>query len=168
MYGNGGLGLYHHCGLENVSKNNIVHRTSSSSNYPIPRLVGGCERTGGLHQSYTNYRNIYFLDNADDLSFSRPADRFYDGTPEFHHNLYWSLKNGDISVAMFPDKKTWEEWKINGNDTASLWEDPKFQDPQSRIYQLGEDSPAWDLGIQQILLDNFGIQTEKCKYCKIN
>ena len=168
MYGDGGKALYHHCGLENVSKNNIIHRTSSSSNNPISKLIGACERTGGLYQSYTNYRNIYFLDDADGLSFSKPVDRFFDETPEFHHNLYWSLKKGDESVAMFPDKKTWEEWKISGNDTASLWEDPMFLDPQSRLYKLSDDSPAWDLGIKQIQLDNFGIQTEKCKYCKIN
>ena len=49
-----------------------------------------------------------------------------------------------------------------------VWVNWQLVVAQSRIYQLSDDSPVWDLGIQQIQLENFGIQTEKCKYCKIN
>ena len=41
------------------------------------------------------------------------------------------------------------------------WTDPKFLDAEARDYQLAEDSPAHDMGIQQIRLDNFGIQNQK-------
>ena len=40
----------------------------------------------------------------------------------------------------------------------SKWANPKFSDPYSNKYELAEDSPALELGIKQINLDNFGIQ----------
>ena len=41
------------------------------------------------------------------------------------------------------------------------WTDPKFLDAEARDYQLAEDSPAHDMGIQQIRLDNFGVQNQR-------
>ena len=74
--------LYHHCGLDNVSKNNIIHRTSGEDS--VDHLWAGCEKshTGRL-QSYSNYKNIYFLDNAEGLECGRRWDRFYDDAQIF-------------------------------------------------------------------------------------
>ena len=41
------------------------------------------------------------------------------------------------------------------------WTDPKFLDAEARDYQLAEDSPAHGMGIQQIRLDNFGVQNQR-------
>lgn len=46
----------------------------------------------------------------------------------------------------------------SGKDPRSVWADPRLGDPQHGDYALGPDSPALNLGIQQITLDNFGIQ----------
>ena len=161
MYGDGGQPLYHHCGLDNVSKNNIIHRRTSRS--PPDTIWGGCEKSSPGLQNYSNSHNIYLLDNADGLSFGRSWDRYYNEAPNFHHNLYWSSQVEDEHLQLFPDKLTWNEWVTTGNDTTSLWANPLFLDPYQGLYLLTEDSPAWDLGIKQIQLDNFGIQ-KKMKY----
>ena len=44
---------------------------------------------------------------------------------------------------------------------GNQWKDPKFFDAEARNYQLAEDSPAHEMGIEQIRLDNFGIQNQK-------
>ena len=66
-------------------------------------------------------------------------------------------------MPMFPDNLDWDEWTSTGNDSNSLWEDPLFIDPYLGEYLLAEDSPAWNLGIEQIQMDNFGVQT-RLKY----
>ena len=43
------------------------------------------------------------------------------------------------------------------NDAGSIWANPKL-DPEARLYSLADDSPVWDLGLEQIQMDNFGIQ----------
>ena len=65
---------------------------------------------------------------------------------------------GDEELAKFPDNQNWYEWQASGNDSGSLWQDPLFEDPAAHRYILTEDSPAWDLGIEQIDLDSIGIQ----------
>ena len=40
------------------------------------------------------------------------------------------------------------------------WADPLFLDPRAHDYQLSSESPALEMGIQQIRLDNFGIQPD--------
>ena len=44
------------------------------------------------------------------------------------------------------------------------WEDPQFEDVASQDYLLGENSPARAMGIQQVRLDNFGIQSDRRPY----
>ena len=39
-----------------------------------------------------------------------------------------------------------------------MWADPQFASVEEHDYLLGDQSPAWDMGIEQIRLDNFGIQ----------
>ena len=156
LYGSGNSALYHHCGLDNVAKNNIIHRSGEK---PPENIWAGCGKADkNKFQSYSNYQNIYLLENADDLQFGRSWDRFYEQAPDFHHNLYWSNQEGDKSHVMFPDKLNWDEWVGTGNDSASLWADPLFVDPSSSEYVLSESSPALEIGIQQIRLDNFGVQ----------
>ena len=146
--------LKNNCGKLNMGINNVVHRTSA-----LEYAYGGCraaDRENPL--SFENYHNIYLFDNMDGFEFGRPNDRFYDEQPDLHHNIYWSLNAGDEELPKFPDGLNWYEWQATGNDTGSLWQDPLFEDISTHSYILAEDSPAWELGIEQIEVDNIGIQ----------
>ena len=69
---------------------------------------------------------------------------------------------GTIKPTTFPGDKTWEQW-TSGNDTDSVWADPLFTDIQSGDYSLMPESPAFELGIHEIILGNFGVQ-ESLRY----
>ena len=84
--------------------------------------------------------------------------KFDTESSHFYQNLFWAPSMADREVKMFPYDLDWYEWKDTGIDTDSVWADPGFQDPSSGQYVLGQSSPALDLGIKQIQLDNFGIQ----------
>ena len=84
--------------------------------------------------------------------------RYFEESPNFHDNIYWSNVPGAREKKKFPDNLNWYEWQAGGNDTGSLWQNPLFEDADAHIYVLAEDSPAWDLGIQQVDLDGIGIQ----------
>ena len=151
------MALYFHCGKRNWAINNIVHR-----NRNLKYMYGGCRPEDQWNdyrpQDYENYHNIYLLDDLDDFTFSRPNDRYFDSPPNFHDNIYWSTVSDARDMRKFPDNLNWYEWQEGGNDTNSLWENPLFEDADAHIYILAEDSPAWELGIEQIDLDNIGIQ----------
>ena len=72
--------------------------------------------------------------------------------------MYWSPQEDAKSLLMFPDQLTWDQCVQAGNDTGSIWANPKFMDPEAGLYFLADDSPVWELGIEQIQMDNFGIQ----------
>ena len=151
-----GGALKNNCGKLNMGINNIVHRTGS-----MEYAYGGCRKGDRENpMSLENFHNIYLFDNMDGFSFARPIDRYFDETPDFHDNLYWSLVDGDKEQEKFPDNRNWDDWQSTGNDTGSLWQDPLFEDPSAGRYILAANSPAWDLGIEQIDLDNIGIQVQ--------
>jgi len=173
LYGEGSSALYHHCGIENLSKNNFIHRTSLNfQNGLTPdkfsTVWSGCEKPKGSDtpQGYINQNNIYLLDDVEGFTFGRPFDRFFNEFPEYSENgakflsnLYWVLGPGDARAEkLFPGKLNWYEWQDSGNDTNSRWDDPLFEDPLNHIYVLKENSPANALGIVQIDLDQFGPQ----------
>merc|ERR1712080_410052 len=122
-----------------------------------------CEKSNiNRAQSFENKKNIYLLDDIEGFHFGRSFDRFYNSSPVFDDNMYWSLAPGDAqSAKLFPDNHTWYEWQESGNDTNSLWEDPLFEDPVNHIYVIREESSAWSLGINQIDLDHFGVAEEE-------
>ena len=164
MYGSGGNAMTHHCGVGNVAKNNIVHKSSFTSNHTITRMEVVCKTNYGdaLHQEYSHIQNIYLLDTIDeDTAFGNNFDTFENTV--YSQNLYWSPQDPQSSLyfSITPGNKkevTWQEWNAEGRDVDSVWADPKFADSDNGLYTLANDSPAFDLGIQQIDLDNFGIQ----------
>ena len=125
LRGPGTDALKHHCGTDNLSKNNIVHRTDTSSFHAIWM---GC---GWNHmerrQSYSNTRNIYLLDSLEGMAMGRPWDRYYAEAPAFSSNLYWSKEAAAEATAIFPGELDWQGWRQTGNDTNSLWTDPIFR-----------------------------------------
>ena len=153
MYGSGSLALQHHCGKHNMGVNNVVHKTDTGT---LQYMYGGCNQRGSP-QEYENFHNIYLLDDMHNFQFGRSVDRYYDMPPNFHHNIYWSLVAGDEAKQAFPDSKNWCEWQTSGNDSDSLWQNPLFEDPATHNYVLMENSPAWELGIEQIEMENVGI-----------
>ena len=162
--------IKHACGLDNVSKNNVIHRnnTYNTANY----MWGGCMKTlTDSYQQFVNHHNVYLLENIDNLSMWRPFDRYWnhswdnhlDQAPKFWDNLYWSPNSLGKDEDIFPGKKTWDQW-IDGNDTDSSWVDENpFVDANAGDYTLKKDSPAFAMGINQIILGNFGVQ-ESLRY----
>jgi hypothetical protein len=78
LRGSAGGALTHHCGIDNESKNNIIHR---SGNHSFGQIWIGCERTSDTLQRYTNYHNIYLFDSVQELIMSKPISRFYNEAP---------------------------------------------------------------------------------------
>ena len=78
LRGEGANALYHHCGLDNESRNNIVHRTGASS---FSSVWAGCEASHGSLQSYKNYHNIYLFDTLEGMAMYRKWDRYYNQAP---------------------------------------------------------------------------------------
>jgi len=177
IYGGNDNVFFHHCGLDNLATNNYVHRTHSSVKFKsgdqFETAWGGCGNGGqaiSKPQAYENQRNIYLLDDVEGFHFGRTSDRYYNSSPVFHHNLYWSFAPGDVkSAKLFPGfpKLDWYEWQNSGNDTESMWEDPLFEDPENQNYALKEASPAWKLGIVQIDLDHFGVESDAYSFRQI-
>ena len=48
--------------------------------------------------------------------------RYFESSPNFHDNLYWSNVPGAREKSKFPDYLNWYEWQASGNDTGSLWQ----------------------------------------------
>ena len=69
MFGSASGALYHHCGLENESKNNIVHRVAVPANGqdPLSNIWGACEANSGKFQSFSNHHNIYYFQNTENM-----------------------------------------------------------------------------------------------------
>ena len=159
VYGSADSALIHHCGLENESKNNYIHRVASPDNglEPIANIWGLCEDGQGKHQSFHNHHNIYYFDNTEDMTMYK-RNNFFDDRSVFSDNLYYSLDPEDEFKGMFPPSDLpFSEFPSEG----SRWADPGFMYPEAHVYLLPEDSPALQMGIQQIRLDNFGIQADK-------
>lgn len=169
VYGTGSGALYHHCGLENESKNNIIHRVAKvpgqefGGGKPMYNIIGGCELNSGKHQSYHNHHNIYYFHDTTNLTFYRSYDEFGDNTV-FSDNLLYSLDPTSQTSLMFPGGIPFGQLAAAGLDTTSVWADPGLQDPANHRYELAADSPAHAMGIKQIRLDNFGIEAGKAPF----
>ena len=80
LRGGGANALKHHCGLDNESKNNIVHRTNSVDSFDA--IWTGCGKSHmDRFQRFTNYKNIYLLDTLEGLIMSPSHFRFYNEAP---------------------------------------------------------------------------------------
>ena len=180
LYGSGSEALFHHCGLENESKNNIVHRESRPANgeKPLSNLWAGCEKNSGKFQSFTNHHNIYYFEDTRDFTLYKQYHS-YDELTVFSDNLYYSLEPQDEFKGMFPpDSLTFADLPSAGS-YDNVWQNPEFADVTAHNYRLSDSSPAWlffflffygklieiifnrEMGIQQIRLDNFGIAQNK-------
>ena len=95
------------------------------------------------------------------MTLYHKRDMYDNDTALFYNNLYYSLDPSDESKEMFPpDLLQFHDLPSVGS-TGNKWMDPMFQDADLHNYQLSSESPALTMGIQQIRLDNFGIQSNK-------
>ena len=144
LYGSGSEALFHHCGLENESKNNIVHRESRPANgeKPLSNLWAGCEKNSGKFQSFTNHHNIYYFEDTRDFTLYKQYHS-YDELTVFSDNLYYSLEPQDEFKGMFPpDSLTFADLPSAGS-YDNVWQNPEFADVTAHNYRLSDSSPAW-------------------------
>ena len=162
MFGSGSGALYHHCGLENESKNNILHRQSTPSNgqKPVSNVWGACEANSGKFQSFRNHHNIYFFDNTEDLKLYK-SHNWFDEKTEFRDNLFFSLDPTDEFKEMFPPSDLAFADLPSVGSVRNKWQDPKFENVEEHNYRLTDDSPAFEMGIQMPEFGNFGIQNNR-------
>ncbi len=80
------------------------------------------------------------------------------GGLDFSRNLAWT-HGRPAMVSLGPGGgmfESWETWMEHGLDEGSIIADPRFVDPGADNYRLEDDSPAWDLGFEQIPVDQIG------------
>merc|ERR1719192_321110 len=158
LTGSGSGALYHHCGLENESTNNLVHRVANTSNgaEAVSNMWGACEANSGKFQSFSNHHNIYCLDSTDNLKLYKSWN-WFDEKTVFSDNLFYSLDPADEFKGMFPPSDLPFSSLPSVGSLRNQWADPGFRDAAAGDYLLTAASPAPAMGIQQIRLDNFGI-----------
>jgi hypothetical protein len=137
--GQGGQALKHNCGLENLSKNNVVYRKIPDNGIQQNFIRGACQRKkvkNTLFQDFTNEKNIYLLENMANFTFNRHFDTYQNTT--FRDNIYWSMASPkDRKLSLFPDfplnshgkSMNWYQWKkAPGNAINSIWRNPLFDE----------------------------------------
>ena len=157
MFGDVEVAMKHHCGLDNLSFNNLIH-TSTPVLHPNRNryLLGGCG-SDDRFWAYENYNNIYYMENITNLAVFRPR---ITQVSDLHDNLYWSPVANAQEEQLFwngtrGELETWQEWLDLGYDTNSVWEDPKF-DLETK--EFADDSPALAMGFKPIDFQNIGMK----------
>ena len=79
----------------------------------------------------------------------------------FTDNLFYSDVSSDEFKGMFPPSDLPFADLASVGAVRNQWADPQFADVAGEDFLLAEDSPAKAMGIQQIRLDNFGIENGK-------
>ena len=82
----------------------------------------------------------------------------------FSPRIGWRCNNGQLEVADLQlhrasPKTEWDSWRANGVDAHSVVADPLWDDAQ--IFSLQKNSPAWQLGFQQIPFEEIGPQNKR-------
>ena len=95
--GKGGSYIYHHCGMDNEARNNIIYRNEAPPSGAANTMWSGCEKDSKGVQKFHNHHNIYYLENVDNLKMGRGHDRYYakridgftDEKPQLDSNIYY-------------------------------------------------------------------------------
>ncbi len=82
-------------------------------------------------------------------------------TNEFDFNLLCAPEDMDLKFSLQWTGRgrkllTWDQWRELGADEHSILDDPLFVDPEGRDYRLRPGSPAFDLGFEQIPVEEIG------------
>ena len=76
---------------------------------------------------------------------------------QMDYNVYHYTGCPEMLIDTLPEMKTFREWQRKmGHDFHSVVADPLFVDPEHDNYTLRENSPAFELGFQQIDMSIIG------------
>jgi len=145
--GRGGVML--HGGSDNIVTGNIV----------VDAAVAQLEQAPIRDKSISGNvfaHNVLVYGSADALAYR--STKWVDGSLTFDRNLVWAFGN-PVCVDLgrggqaFDD---WPSWMGHGLDSGSIVAEPRFVDAANDDYRLAPDSPAWELGFQEMPVDQIG------------
>jgi hypothetical protein len=113
-----GAGFHQHYGRENVVRNNIF---ALGEEFQLMRT------RAEAHVSFTFEGNIVYYNSGALLGSNWTGDQFH-----MHRNVYWDVRGGSILFA----GRTFDEWRKQGQDTASVVADPIFANADNFDSQL--------------------------------
>ena len=131
-------GFHQHYGRENVVRNNI---------FALNRENQLMRTRAEPHISFTFERNIVYFDEGRLL-----GSNWGDGRFTMKGNLYFDTRGGDIRFA----GKSFREWQAGGQDAGSVIADPLFVNAANFDFRLRPESPALQMGFQQIDMSGVG------------
>jgi hypothetical protein len=100
------------------------------------------------HLSFTLERNILYCHPAQPL-----GGNWKNGNYLLKNNVYYR-PDGQLE---FPGGLSFGEWQAKGHDQGSVVADPKFVGAQQYDFRLQADSPARELGFQNIDMRQVGL-----------
>lgn len=136
-------GFHQHYGKDNVVRNNLI---VDNGNHSVMRT------RNESHRSFWFTRNVLVGDAT------RLLGSDWGGTTNqfiCQSNVWWDPRPRPESDYRF-SRKTWAQWRAEGQDNASLIADPLLVDPKHPEKGLRPGSPAFALGYQQIDLREVG------------
>jgi hypothetical protein len=161
-YTYGGWGLYTDQASSNIlMENNIVHDVKSHGFHQhfgklntIRNNIFAFAELGGVkrsrqedHRSFIFEKNIVYVENGIALDGNYTNDNFL-----MDNNVYWAT-DGMVDFG----QSAFGNWQARGHDRNSRVADPLFVDAAGRDFRLRAGSPALDLGISPIDVDQIGL-----------
>eukprot|EP01147_Barroeca_monosierra_P007413 gene7413-525_t len=148
--------VYHTNGTDNTIVNNVFAEVNTmtcdgairSSQHP-----GTCSPSSpdGACSSFAFDTNIVYIRDYNIFSATIPS-AFQNMT--FDNNTYWKL---DHSQVVFPEGKSFNQWKEEGKDVHSVIADPLFTNPEMNDWShLSPKSPSIALGFEPINVTHVG------------
>lgn len=138
VYRTKSAGFHQHYGRENIVRNNIF---AFGKEFQLMRT------RAEPHLSFTFENNIVFFDEGRLLGSNWTGDQFL-----MQKNVYWDTRGGQLNF----NGKSWQEWRAEGHDSASVIADPMFVNAGSYQFGLLPDSPALKLGFKPIDMSTVG------------
>jgi hypothetical protein len=131
-------GFHQHYGRENIVRNNI---------WAFNRENQLMRTRAEPHVSFTFERNIVYFDQGRLLGSNWNDDQYV-----MKGNVYFDTRGANIRFA----GKSFQEWKAAGRDTGSIIADPLFVNVSNFDFRLLPESPALEVGFQQIDMAGVG------------
>ena len=125
-------GFHQHYGRENMVRNNI---------WALNRENQLMRTRAEPHVSFTFEHNIVYFDQGRLLGSNWSGDKYV-----MKGNIYFDTRSHEIQFA----GQSFDEWKAAGHDADSIVADPLFVNASNFDFRLRADSPALNLGFQQI------------------
>ena len=163
VYGNivsrvnyGGEGRVHGLIMAKGVNNDIINNIGADAVNSVCGLLTQ-EQDGDYNYDIGVCRNIFYEYGA---NFFSVFDEFRDSKYKFSDfNLFYN-RDGKYTVSGIPcggSLESWRRFHDGKYDRNTLTTDPLFLDPRGGDYRLRYDSPAYSLGIKDIVYGNIGL-----------